>query len=317
MKRMFSFFLALALLAVLSGCGKQESTPSKPDEPTPPPEEGITLAELNVEFVAGDRDTDALMQLKKELPPLLIGALADEGVTVGRVNVTFGASDEATADALARGSVQVGFMPMETYLAHEDVLRLTSFALLPEPEWLNYGASWSTGQTERGEAICRKAENGHAMEALTWDDIKDASWFMPRDGFPREWIDAYLYTNFDGHTVDDLQHVTFPDGQKPSAADYDLFVTYSSTAAEGLAVELLHLADGQVYPEAAVVSASDAIVGSDEFAEALAAALENESIQALMPLYDVEMYASVFLYGDRLDDARMLYAYRQAVSESQ
>ena len=123
MKRMFSFFLALALLAVLSGCGKREPTPSRPDEPTPPPEEGITLAELNVEFVAGDRDTDALIQLKKELPPLLIGALADEGVTVGRVNVTFGASDEATADALARGSVQVGFMPMETYLAHEDTLR--------------------------------------------------------------------------------------------------------------------------------------------------------------------------------------------------
>ena len=54
MKRMFSFFLALALLAVLSGCGKQEPTPSRPDEPTPPPEEGITLAELNVEFVAGE-----------------------------------------------------------------------------------------------------------------------------------------------------------------------------------------------------------------------------------------------------------------------
>ncbi len=87
---------------MLSGCGKREPTPSKPDEPTPPPEEGITLAELNVEFVAGDRDTDALIQLKKELPPLLIGALADEGVTVGRVNVTFGASDEATADARAR-----------------------------------------------------------------------------------------------------------------------------------------------------------------------------------------------------------------------
>ena len=51
MKRMFSFFLALALLAVLSGCGKQEPTPSKPDEPTPPPEEGITLAELNVDGI--------------------------------------------------------------------------------------------------------------------------------------------------------------------------------------------------------------------------------------------------------------------------
>ena len=61
MKRMLSFFLALALLAVLSGCGKQEPTPSKPDEPTPPPEEGITLAELNVAvLLRGDRDTDAL-----------------------------------------------------------------------------------------------------------------------------------------------------------------------------------------------------------------------------------------------------------------
>ena len=269
-----------------------------------------------MEFVAGDRDTDELIELKKELPPLLIGALADEGVTVGRVNVTFGASDEATADALARGSVQVGFVPMETYLAHEDALRLTSFALLPEPELLNYGASWCAGQTERGEAICQKAENGHAIEALTWDDIKDASWFMPRDGFPREWIDAYLYANFDGHTVDDLQHVTFPDGQEPNATDHDLFVTYPSTAAEGLAVELLHLASGQIYPEAAVVSTSDAIVSSDEFAEALAAALENESIQALMPLYGVAEYDSIFLYGDRLDDARMLYAYRQAMSES-
>ena len=161
MKRMFSFFLAFALLAVLSGCGKREPTPSRPDEPTPPPEEGITLAELNVEFVAGDRDTDALMQLKKELPPLLIGALADEGVTVGRVNVTFGASDEATADALARGSVQVGFMPMETYLAHEDTLRLVS---VPEEP---------AGDTERVGLYFPASDQNRTLRAAFEKDAAD------------------------------------------------------------------------------------------------------------------------------------------------
>ena len=189
MKRMFSFFLALALLAVLSGCGKQEPTPSKPDEPTPPPEEGITLAELNVEFVAGDRDTDALMQLKKELPPLLIGALADEGVTVGRVNVTFGASDEATADALARGSVQVGFMPMETYLAHEDTLRLVSCAGGTRRRARSVSGCISAGAPTR-TARCARSRlpkgrgNGHGMAALhAWDDAaRTASgWIMASD----------------------------------------------------------------------------------------------------------------------------------------
>ena len=114
MKRILSFLLALTLLAALAGCGKREETPEPSGEQTLPTEDGITLAELNVEFVAGERDTDALLELKKELPPLLVGALADEGVTVGKVNVTFGASDEATADALARGTVQVGFLPTET-----------------------------------------------------------------------------------------------------------------------------------------------------------------------------------------------------------
>ena len=118
MKRMFSFFLALALLAVLSGCGKREPTPSRPDEPTPPPEEGITLAELNVEFVAGERDTDALMQLKKELPPLLIGALADEGVTVGRVNVTFGARDEATERQMLENLMHSGRVQTCVLITH-------------------------------------------------------------------------------------------------------------------------------------------------------------------------------------------------------
>ena len=218
MKRMFSFFLALALLAVLSGCGKREPTPSRPDEPTPPPEEGITLAELNVEFVAGERDTDALMQLKKELPPLLIGALADEGVTVGRVNVTFGASDEATADALARGSVQVGFMPMETYLAHEDTLRLVSVPEEPAGDTERVGLYFPVSDQNRTlrAAFEKDAAGGGALHA--WETLLGSFWMdngsdpvfaVPvDDDVARRFLDSMMDVNANGMTADSIPRLT-------------------------------------------------------------------------------------------------------------
>ena len=214
MKRMFSFFLALALLAVLSGCGKQEPTPSRPDEPTPPPEEGITLAELNVEFVAGDRDTNALMQLKKELPPLLIGALADEGVTVGRVNVTFGASDEATADALARGSVQVGCMPLETYLAHEDVLRLVSVPEEPAGDTERVGLYFPVSDQNRTlrAAFEKDAADGGALHV--WETLLGSFWMdngsdpvfaVPvDDDVARRFLDSMMDVNANGMMADSI-----------------------------------------------------------------------------------------------------------------
>lgn len=282
MKRMFSFFLALALLAVLSGCGKQEPTPSKPDEPTPPPEEGITLTELNVEFVAGDRDTDALMQLKKELPPLLIGALADEGVTVGRVNVTFGASDEATADALARGSVQVGFMPMETYLAHKDTLRLVSVPEEPAGDTERVGLYFPASDQNRTlrAAFEKDAADGGALHA--WETLLGSFWMdngsdpvfaVPvDDDVARRFLDSMMDVNANGMMADSIPRLTEYVSADEVFSTADLVVLHGEAPDEALWMEIYGCTVGG---ETVSVSTADAIVGGDEFAAALLAALES------------------------------------------
>ena len=282
MKRMFSFFLALALLAVLSGCGKREPTPSRPDEPTPPPEEGITLAELNVEFVAGDRDTDALIQLKKELPPLLIGALADEGVTVGRVNVTFGASDEATADALARGSVQVGFMPMETYLAHEDTLRLVSVPEEPAGDTERVGLYFPVSDQNRTlrAAFEKDAAGGGALHA--WETLLGSFWMdngsdpvfaVPvDDDVARRFLDSMMDMNANGMTADSIPRLTEYVSADEVFSTADLVVLHGEAPDEALWMEIYGCTVGG---ETVSVSTADAIVGGDEFAAALLAALES------------------------------------------
>lgn len=280
MKRMFSFFLALALLAVLSGCGKRESTPSRPDEPTPPPEEGITLAELNVEFVAGDRDTDALMQLKKELPPLLIGALADEGVAVGRVNVTFGASDEATADALARGSVQVGFLPVETYLEHEDALLAADVSLS------SVIAALGTSSSAYGRELEKKADGAFSVN-LNWDDLKRAVWALPEeDGFVLRWLDAYLDRYYDGRGIDDLPHtIRYASGETLDAQSYDLLaaVTEEDAAKDGRIGAWQEIA--YFFSTVTAVSKADAILSNEAFLTALGNAVGTLSAEETGALY--------------------------------
>ena len=283
MKRMFSFFLALALLAVLSGCGKQEPTPSRPDEPTPPPEEGITLAELNVEFVAGGRDTDALMQLKKELPPLLIGALADEGVTVGRVNVTFGASDEATADALARGSVQVGFVPLETYLAHDDALRPVC-SQIPTPDMSLDTVFLLFTESERSLAA---QEETIASDYVT-AHIGEFVWLLPEGDETAERFAAYWVERNCGVPFEEvpIEYYTDADALAPDAGDILVLRCMDSA----LPRDALGLDSCILWGEMIVVPSADPITGSDAFVLALQNAikslcLDNPEGEAVLACY--------------------------------
>ena len=297
MKRIFSLLLALALLAALAGCGKREPTPDKPDEPTPPPEDGITLAELNVEFVAGERDPDELMKLKKELPPLLIDALADEGVTVGKVNVTFGASDEATADALARGTVQVGFMPMETYLAHDDVLRLISVLEEPAGGMERVGLCFLVSDQNRTlrTAFEENAANGGALHA--WETLLGSFWMgngsdpvfaVPvNDDVARRFLDSMMDVNANGMTAGSIPHLIEYASTDEVFSTADLVVLHGEAPDEALWTEIYGCTVGG---ETVSVNTAGAIVGSDEFAAALLAALEklsaDETAQAVLQLYN-------------------------------
>lgn len=266
MKRMFSFFLALALLAVLSGCGKQEPTPSRPDEPTPPPEEGITLAELNVEFVAGDRDTDALMQLKKELPPLLIDALAQWGCTVGKINITFGASAEATAQALQSGSIDVAFLPSEVYAACGNALRVAA-AQIPTPEMQLETVFLLLTESDVSRTIKEKDYaatylNAHAGELV---------WLLPTGDeaaarCANRWLDYTCNLSLDDVTV---KYYADAAALAPNAGD---ILVLRGTDGD-ITVDDWIIGSCVLEGECVAVNAADRITGSDEFVFALKSAL--------------------------------------------
>ena len=65
---------------------------------------------------------DDLLALKDTLP--LVAALSERNVEVGSAAVTFGTSAEATAQALADGSVDVAFLPLTACFDHEDTITL-------------------------------------------------------------------------------------------------------------------------------------------------------------------------------------------------
>lgn len=124
MKRFLTLLLAAAMCFALAACHKY--LPESKDDPAAPPGSvetadpagrgPLALDALNVEFVAGGRDADELLKLKSEFPRALTDALAKRDVAVGAVNVTFGTSDEATAEALQSGAVDLGFLPAEAVI---------------------------------------------------------------------------------------------------------------------------------------------------------------------------------------------------------
>ena len=112
----------LLLTLALSACGVVTPPTDEPpvDEPSAVEErEPLRLDALNVELVAQERDTDALLALQKAFPAALQAALAAQDVTVDAVNVTFGTSGAATATALRDGAVELAFLPAESWTEAE------------------------------------------------------------------------------------------------------------------------------------------------------------------------------------------------------
>lgn len=110
--------LTLALTACVAVTPPTDEPPV--DEPSAVEErEPLRLDALNVELVAQERDTDALLALQKAFPAALQAALAAQDVTVDAVNVTFGTSGAATATALRDGAVELAFLPAESWTEAE------------------------------------------------------------------------------------------------------------------------------------------------------------------------------------------------------
>jgi len=108
MKRLICLLLVAGMLLCMTGCERGEPDPleglEKPQGSTEQSkDDALHLDSLQLEFVTGTRNLDAMMSLKKQLPALLTEALAQEKVFVEHLELSFGTSPSATADALVKG----------------------------------------------------------------------------------------------------------------------------------------------------------------------------------------------------------------------
>ena len=66
------------------------------------------------------KDADVIITGTKNLPELLKAALLEQGYDVKNINITVGTNYEATGEAMAAGTVDLGWLPGGTYALFSD-----------------------------------------------------------------------------------------------------------------------------------------------------------------------------------------------------
>lgn len=74
---------------------------------------------LELQFVPS-KDADVIITGTKNLPELLKAALLEQGYDVKDINITVGTNYEATGEAMAAGTVDLGWLPGGTYALFSD-----------------------------------------------------------------------------------------------------------------------------------------------------------------------------------------------------
>lgn len=156
--------------------------------------EAIKMDKLTLEFVPS-KDADVIITGTKNLPELLQAELLKQGYDVGEVDITVGTSYEATGEAMAAGTIDLGWLPGGTYALFSDevdvILTATRSGLSndsTDPTTWNGDANKTTPTDEQvtfyrsliyatpsayGKELAAKVNAG---ETLTWEDLDKASW---------------------------------------------------------------------------------------------------------------------------------------------
>lgn len=267
---------SLLAIAMLAGCSSGSAATSTAEASSDASEEAATAAataaaddgsqtkaapaetgskeidKLTFQFVPS-KDADVIITGTAGLDKLVIDEMASKGYNIGSVDISVGTSYEATGEALAAGTIDVGWLPGGTYALYSDecdvVLTATRNGLSNDstnpadwngeanatkkdgPQVTYYRSLIYATPSEYGKQLAEKVNNG---EALTWDDLNQANWGVMNVSSSAGYIypSLWLMNNYDGKKITDLDHVQTLDSygsafQQAAAESLDIIVCYA------------------------------------------------------------------------------------------
>ena len=235
MKKLLTLALA-ALLCILSVCALADA---------------VAMDKLTLQFVPS-KDADVIITGTKNLPQLLQAALLEQGYDVKEIDISVGVSYEATGEAMAAGTIDIGWLPGGTYALFSDevevILTATRAGLSndsTDPKTWNGDANKTLPTDEQvtfyrsliyatpsayGKELAVKVNAG---EALTWEDLDKANWAVLKNSSSAGYIypTLWLQDNY-GKKLTDLSHVItlagYGDAFAQAAAEaVDIIVCYA------------------------------------------------------------------------------------------
>ena len=267
---------SLLAIAMLAGCSSGSAATSTAEASSAASEEAATAAataaaddgsqtkaapaetgskdidKLTFQFVPS-KDADVIITGTAGLDKLVIDEMASKGYNIGSVDISVGTSYEATGEALAAGTIDVGWLPGGTYALYSDecdvVLTATRNGLSNDstnpadwngeanatkkdgPQVTYYRSLIYATPSEYGKQLAEKVNN---CEALTWDDLNQANWGVMNVSSSAGYIypSLWLMNNYDGKKITDLDHVQTLDSygsafQQAAAESLDIIVCYA------------------------------------------------------------------------------------------
>ena len=236
MKKLLSLVLALALCLVAFGAVA----------------EPVTMDKLTLQFVPS-KDADVIITGTKNLPQLLQAELLKQGYDVKDIEISVGTSYEATGEAMAAGTIDIGWLPGGTYALFSDevdvILTATRAGLSNDstdpttwngeanktlkngPQVTYYRSLIYATPSAYGKELAAKVNAG---EALTWEDLDKANWAVLKNSSSAGYIypTLWLMDNYDGKKLTDLSNVVTLSGYgeafaQAAAEAVDIIVCYA------------------------------------------------------------------------------------------
>lgn len=216
--------------------------------------EPVKMDKLTLQFVPS-KDADVIITGTKNLPELLKAELLKEGYDVENIDISVGVSYEATGEAMAAGTIDIGWLPGGTYALFsadkevEVILTATRDGLSNDSEdpttW--NGDANKTQPTDEQVTFYRSliyatpsaygkelAAKVNAGEALTWEDLNKANWAVLKNSSSAGYIypTLWLQEHYDGKKLTDLDNVVTLAGYgeafaQAAAEAVDIIVCYA------------------------------------------------------------------------------------------